>query len=161
MVIRKLMDIDARKFYDCLKIIDSETNFMMFEPDERVWNEERISKNLKDENNLVLGVINDEKIVGFLTAQRGVFRRIRHTAYIVIGIQKNYCNRKLGTKLFQMLDDWALQNKIVRLELTVVCENKGAIRLYEKSGFSIEGTKKKTMYVDGKYIDEYMMSKLF
>ena len=106
-------------------------------------------------------MIDDEKIVGFLTAQRGVFRRIRHTAYIVIGIQKNYCNRKLGTKLFQMLDDWALQNKIVRLELTVVCENKGAIRLYEKSGFSIEGIKKKTMYVDGKYVDEYMMSKIF
>ena len=161
MVIRNLIYTDARKFYDCLKIIDSETNFMMFEPDERVWNEERISKNLKDENNLVLGVIDDEKIVGFLTAQRGVFRRIRHTAYIVIGIQKNFCNRKLGTKLFQMLDDWALQNKIVRLELTVVCENKGAIRLYEKSGFSIEGKKKKTMYVDGKYVDEYMMSKIF
>ena len=161
MVIRKLIYTAARKFYDCLKIIDSETNFMMFEPDERVWNEERISKNLKDENNLVLGVIDDEKIVGFLTAQRGVFRRIRHTAYIVIGIQKNYCNRKLGTKLFQMLDDWALQNKIVRLELTVVCENKSAIRLYEKSGFSIEGKKIKTMYVDGKYVDEYMMSKIF
>ena len=161
MEIRRLIDTDAREFYNCLKIIDSETNFMMFEPDERVWNEEKISKNLKDENNLVLGVIDDEKIVGFLTAQRGVFRRIRHTAYIVIGIQKNYCNRKLGTKLFQMLDDWALQNKIVRLELTVVCENKGAIRLYEKSGFSIEGIKKKTMYVDGKYVDEYMMSKIF
>lgn len=161
MVIRKLIYTDARKFYGCLKIIDSETDFMMFEPDERVWNEEKISKNLKDENNLVLGVIDDEKIVGFLTAQRGVFRRIRHTAYIVIGIQKNYCNRKIGTKLFQMLDDWALQNKIVRLELTVVCENKGAIRLYEKSGFSIEGTKKKTMYVDGKYVDEYIMSKIF
>ena len=161
MEIRRLIDTDAKEFYNCLKIIDSETDFMMFEPDERVWNEERISKNLKDENNLVLGVVDDEKIVGFLTAQRGVFRRIRHTAYIVIGIQKNYCNRKIGTKLFQMLDDWALQNKIVRLELTVVCENKGAIRLYEKSGFSIEGTKKKTMYVDGKYVDEYMMSKLF
>lgn len=161
MVIRKLIYTDAKEFYGCLKIIDSETNFMMFEPDERVWNEERISKNLKDENNLVLGVIDDEKIVGFLTAQRGVFRRIRHTAYIVIGIQKNYCNRKLGTKLFQMLDDWAIENKIIRLELTVVCENKGALRLYEKSGFSIEGTKKKTMYVDGKYVDEYMMSKIF
>lgn len=161
MEIRRLVDADAKEFYGCLKIIDSETDFMMFEPDERVWNEEKISKNLKDENNLVLGVIDDEKIVGFLTAQRGVFRRIRHTAYIVIGIQKNYCNGKLGTKLFQMLDDWALQNKIVRLELTVVCENKGAIRLYEKSGFSIEGIKKKTMYVDGKYVDEYMMSKIF
>ena len=47
MVIRKLIYTDAKEFYDCLKIIDSETNFMMFEPDERVWSEERISKNLK------------------------------------------------------------------------------------------------------------------
>jgi len=41
MVIRKLIYTDAKEFYGCLKIIDSETNFMMFEPDERVWNEER------------------------------------------------------------------------------------------------------------------------
>ncbi len=161
MEIRKLKYTDAKDFYDCLKIIDSETDFMMFEPDERVWNEEKIVKNLKDENNLFLGAIEDGEIVGFLSAQRGAFRRIRHTAYIVIGIQKDYCNRKIGTKLFQKLDEWAIQNEIIRLELTVECDNKVAIRLYEKSGFAIEGIKKKTMYVNGKYIDEYMMSKIF
>ena len=161
MEIRRLIDTDAKAFYNCLKIIDSETDFMMFEPDERVWNEEKIVKNLKDENNLFLGAIEDEKIVGFLSAQRGAFRRIRHTAYVIIGIQKNYCNRKIGTKLFEMLDDWAIKNGIIRLELTVECENKLAIKLYEKMGFSIEGTKKKTMYVNGKYVDEYMMSKIF
>lgn len=161
MKIRRLIDTDVKEFYNCLKIIDSETDFMMFEPDERVWNEEKLVKNLKDENNLFLGVIEDGKIVGFLSAERGAFRRIRHTAYIVIGMQKNYCNRKIGTKLFQMLDDWAIKNGIIRLELTVECENKIAIRLYEKSGFTIEGIKKKTMYVNGKYVDEYMMSKIF
>ena len=161
MEIRKLIYTDAKDFYDCLKIIDSETDFMMFEPDERVWNEEKIIKNLKDENNLILGVVEDGKIVGFLSANRGAFRRIKHTAYVVIGIQKNYCNKKIGTKLFQKLDEWAIQNEIIRLELTVECENKLAIRLYEKSGFTIEGIKKKTMYVNGKYVDEYMMSKIF
>ena len=161
MEIRKLKYTDAKDFYDCLKIIDSETDFMMFEPDERVWNEEKIVKNLNDENNLFLGVVDNGKIVGFLSANRGAFRRIRHTAYIVIGIQKDYCNRKIGTKLFQKLDEWAIQNEIIRLELTVECENKLAIRLYEKSGFTIEGIKKKTMYVNEKYIDEYMMSKIF
>lgn len=161
MEIRRLIDTNAREFYNCLKIIDSETNFMMFEPDERVWNEEKLVKNLKDENNLFLGAIEDDKIVGFLSAERGAFRRIRHTAYIVIGIQKDYQNRKIGTKLFQMLDDWVVKNKIIRLELTVECENVLAIKLYEKMGFSIEGTKKKTMYVNGKYVDEYMMSKIF
>ena len=161
MEIRKLKYTDANDFYDCLKIIDSETDFMMFEPDERIWNEEKIVKNLKDENNLFLGVVDNEKIVGFLSANRGAFRRIKHTAYVVIGLQKSYCNRKIGTKLFQKLDEWAIQNEIIRLELTVECENKLAIRLYEKSGFTIEGVKKKTMYVNGKYVDEYMMSKIF
>ncbi|MCK6130646.1 GNAT family N-acetyltransferase [Parvimonas micra] len=161
MEIRRLIDTDAKEFYNCLKIIDSETDFMMFEPDERVWNEEKIVKNLEDENNLFLGAIENGKIVGFLSAQRGAFRRIRHTAYVVIGIQKNYCNRKIGTQLFEMLDDWAIKNGIIRLELTVECENKLAIKLYEKSGFAIEGIKKKTIYINGKYVDEYMMSKIF
>ena len=161
MEIRRLIDTDAKEFYNCLKIIDSETDFMMFEPDERVCNEEKIVKNLEDENNLFLGAIENGKIVGFLSAQRGAFRRIRHTAYVVIGIQKNYCNRKIGTQLFEMLDDWAIKNGIIRLELTVECENKLAIKLYEKSGFAIEGIKKKTIYINGKYVDEYMMSKIF
>lgn len=61
MEIRKLLDTDAKDFYDCLKIIDSETDFMMYEPDERIWNEEKIVKNLKDENNLILAVVDDGK----------------------------------------------------------------------------------------------------
>lgn len=59
--IRKLLDTDAKDFYDCLKIIDSETDFMMYEPDERIWNKEKIIKNLKDEKNLILAVVDDGK----------------------------------------------------------------------------------------------------
>ncbi len=35
--------------------------------------------------------------------------------------------------------------------------NIQAIQLYKKIGFKIEGERKKAMYVDGKYIDEWAM----
>lgn len=53
-----------------------------------------------------------------------------------------------------------MENRIVRLELTVLCTNKIALNLYKKSGFEIEGTKRKSMYIDGEYVDEYYMSKI-
>lgn len=39
--------------------------------------------------------------------------------------------------------------------------NKVAIKLYEKTGFKIEGVKEKASVVDGKYVDEYYMARLF
>ena len=41
-----------------------------------------------------------------------------------------------------------------------MCPNYVAINLYQKSGFKVEGTKKKSMYIDSKYIDEYYRSKI-
>lgn len=72
----------------------------------------------------------------------------------------DYRSIKIGTNLFKELIDWASQNNIVRLELTVMTNNKGAIALYEKMGFKIEGLKEKSLLVDGQYIDEYYMAKI-
>lgn len=66
----------------------------------------------------------------------------------------------LGTSLFQQLEKWAINQNIVRLELTVVTQNEAGIGLYKKSGFEIEGTKRKSLLIDGKCFDEYYMSKL-
>lgn len=48
-----------------------------------------------------------------------------------------------------------------RLELTVRCDNEPAIHLYRKNGFVVEGVKKHTMRVNGEYVDEYTMAKLY
>lgn len=69
MKIRELKENDARSFYNCLKAIDHETQYMMFEPDERVWNQELIAEKLSNKNNLVLGVLEDGEIIGFLSAE--------------------------------------------------------------------------------------------
>lgn len=116
MQIRKIDQSEARAYFECLKSIDQETKFMMFEPDERQFDEDLIVNNLSNENDLFLGVFNEHEIVGFLVAKRGNFRRIRHSAYIVIGI---------------------------------------------RHAFQGQGIKRKTMLVDGEFVDEYMMAKLY
>lgn len=58
------------------------------------------------------------------------------------------------------MDNWAEEKKITRLELTVICENEIAKHLYEKSGFEIEGVKRKSVLVDGIYLDEFYMAKI-
>ena len=58
------------------------------------------------------------------------------------------------------LDEWAGENGIVRLELTVECVNTGAKHLYEKNGFIVEGVRPKSMKVNGRFVDEYYMGKI-
>ncbi len=89
-----------------------------------------------------------------------ITNRIAHSAYIVVGILADYRGQGIGTEFFNRLNVWAKENKIVRLELTVICENEAAKRLYTNSGFEIEGIKQKLVYVDGKYLDEYYMAKV-
>ena len=40
-----------------------------------------------------------------------------------------------------------------------MCHNIVAKHLYEKNGFVMEGIKKNSMFVEGKYVDEFYMAK--
>jgi RimJ/RimL family protein N-acetyltransferase len=46
---------------------------------------------------------------------------------------------------------------VLQLHLGVGAHNAPAIRLYEKAGFQIYGTEPRSLYVNGRYIDEHMM----
>ena len=94
----------------------------------------------------------DDRIVGYISAQKGGLNRIAHSAYIVVGILKNYCGKGIGTEFFKRLDTWTEEKKVTRLELTVICENEVAKHLYEKNGFEIEGIKRKSVLTEGEYI---------
>ena len=164
MQIRKIAMKDANKYLEMLLNLDNETKFMMFESGERPTDINIVKNTIKqsiDGDDLLLVATDDEDIVGFLSAQRGTQNRIRHSAYIVVGIREKFRGIGIGSKLFSTLDIWAKENNITRLELSVICSNDIARRLYEKNGFEIEGIKKNSMIIDGKYVDEYYMAKLY
>lgn len=161
--IREAEISDAENFLNMLKKLDTETKDMMLEPGERNPKLEQFKsriKNTSGEDGLTLLIDDDGKIGGFLSAERGNYKRIRHSAYIVIGMLTEYRGKHLGTKMFEELEKWAVSNNVTRLELTVVCTNECAVALYKKMGFKIEGLKEKSMIVDGNYVDEYYMGKI-
>lgn len=143
--------------------LDTETDFMLYEPNERGEDTGRIQASIRQAvqgDNFLWVATSGREIVGYLSAQRGGLNRIRHTAYLVIGIRKGFQGQGLGTRLFNELDPWARAAGITRLELTVLCSNHAARCLYEKNGFAVEGIRKNSMIVNGAYADEYYMAKL-
>lgn len=164
MKIRRCEINDADNMLKMLLEVDKETEYMLFEADERPNDINRVKAMINQSingDNLLLIATEDDNIIGFLSAQRGIIRKIKHTAYIVVGIREKFRGKEIGKKLFYELDLWAKENNISRLELTVMCPNSMAKQLYEKNGFEVEGTKRNSIFMNGKYIDEYYMSKIY
>ena len=143
--------------------LDTETTNMMYEPGERPNDITRLHDLIA--NNAKVGsiaflVYNEDKCVGFLSAMRGSMNRNRHTAYIAVGILRDFRGKGIGHALFNKLTAWATGNNLKRLDLSVMTHNHAGIALYKKHGFEIEGTKKCAMLVDGTFVDEYLMAKI-
>ncbi|WP_059170332.1 GNAT family N-acetyltransferase [Bacillus sp. FJAT-27445] len=165
MLIREIQPVDAENFICLIKQVESESKFMLMEAEERKTTPEQQRKQLehiKKQSNSTIFVAEQEKgkLVGYLIAMGGSVRKTMHSAYLVIGILEEYRGRGIGTSLFQRLEEWAINSKISRLELTVVTQNEAGIALYKKRGFEIEGIKRKSLMIDDEFYNEYFMSKL-
>jgi RimJ/RimL family protein N-acetyltransferase len=165
LIIREIKSSDAEKFSTLTPQVEAESEYMLWEAGERNVQVEQQLKMIEGieqkENSTILVAEKDNKnLVGFLMAVGGNAKRIKHSAYIVMGILNEYRGKGIGTKLIEELERWAFNHNIHRLELTVVTCNEAALSLYRKMGFVIEGTKKNSLCIDGKFVDEYDMSKL-
>lgn len=117
LIIRKAELEDAENLLNMLKQLDNETKYMMYEPGERSTTVDEMKDTLEQmisSNSLMLVAEDQERIVGFLSAEIGFANRISHSAYIVIGILKSYRGKKIGANLFKELINWASHNDIVR-----------------------------------------------
>jgi RimJ/RimL family protein N-acetyltransferase len=162
--VREIHEGDAEAFLDLLTRIDAETDFMLLEAGERTTTvgeqRERIKGMLFKENQTILVASRAGQLVGYLVAIGGEVRRIRHRAYVVVGVLQAFTGRQIGTRLFTALEIWARRHGIERLELTVRSDNERGTGLYRKMGFEIEGLKKRSLKVKGTYVNEYYMAKI-
>lgn len=162
--IRELTAEDASAFHALRYQLDEETHFMMLAPGERTTTPEQVRAYLQGvfeaDNQVCLGALDEEHLVGYISLSGGRYQRIRHCATIVVGVLQAYAGQGLGTRLFEQGIAWARSRHLTRLELTVMTHNHRAVHLYRKMGFELEGTKKHAMLVDGQYVDEYCMALL-
>ena len=103
----------------------------------------------------------DDRIVGQLGFEVYRNARRRHAGTFGMGVHDDFLRRGVGSALMATLvdlaDNWL---NIQRIELTVYTENVAAIALYEKFGFSIEGTAPMYAYRKGHYVDAYHMGRI-
>ncbi|MEH7440258.1 GNAT family N-acetyltransferase [Neobacillus drentensis] len=164
MFVREVRESDSENLVGLIKKVEKESEFMLMEPGERQitpeQQQQRIHSIKKRDNSTIFVAENEEQLVGYMFAMGGTAKRNQHSVYVVIGILKDYRGQGIGTTLFEKLEEWAVERKVRRLELTTVTQNVAGVALYKKMGFEVEGTKKDSLLIDGEFVDEYYMAKL-
>lgn len=87
--------------------------------------------------------------------------RLAHAGALGLMVHPDYWGQGIGsalmTALLDLADKWL---NLQRVELSVFTDNEGAIHLYQKFGFVIEGRRRMVAYGDGRWLDDYVMARL-
>ena len=112
-----------------------------------------------DANSLVAEI--DGRVVGQLGLHLQATPRRRHVASFGMAVHDDFQGRGVGSALMvamiDLADNWL---NLRRIELAVYADNAPAIHLYEKFGFTIEGTQRHFAFRDGAYVDAYSMARV-
>ena len=103
----------------------------------------------------------EDQVVGQITLHQANRPRLAHSAGLGMMVSPDYWGMSIGTQLMDAIldlaDNWL---NLKRVELEVNTDNPAGVRLYEKSGFVIEGTKRFHTYGDGRWADSYFMARV-
>jgi RimJ/RimL family protein N-acetyltransferase len=161
-LIREAQGSDSRRVLDYIELVSAETDFLTFGPGEFELSESEESEYLENcrsaKNCLYLLALIEEDLVGTLSFSAGSRSRVRHTGELGISVLQSYWGIGVASALMDSLVEWARGVGIIhKINLRVRTDNQRAIALYTHKGFTVEGTVKKDICVDGIYFDNLLM----
>ena len=152
---------DAEKIHELLDEVGAENIYIMAEPGERtVCQIEELIRNQVNNRTLLLVADRHGEIIGVVGLTGGIFRKTSHVLEMGMAIRREFRGSGLGSTLLREAVGWARKKGFCRVELGVLTTNGQAIALYKKFGFQEEGQRKQRYRVEGKYVDELLMSKI-
>ena len=164
MQIREAVESDAAALLRLFNQLDSESNFMLFEPGERQTTEPEqqaiIAAFAQSERRFMCVAETAGNIIGFCVLVGNQQRRNAHTASLVIGVAKSHWRQGTGAKLLETVIGKADTAGIERIELTVRTDNRAALALYQKFGFVIEGERIGSLNIGGNRVNEFYMARV-
>jgi len=154
-MVREMLDSDGFRVIDIYKI-GIETRNATFEttiPSWSEWDSKHIqhSRFVYDENGLVLGWAALSQV-----SARMVYRGV---AEVSIYIDLDYSRKGIGSKLMNELIQSSEKNRIWTLQSSVFPENNATIRLHEKFGFRVVGSREKIALHHGKWRDTLILER--
>ncbi|WP_420961537.1 GNAT family N-acetyltransferase [Brucella sp. IR073] len=106
------------------------------------------------DGNVIFGAFDGENLLGIAAHHRRERRTERHRGTLVsVYVVPEARGLELGKALVQQIIDHAAKHVVV-LEAKVVATNEPAKRVYHTLGFKTYGVERKSLYVQGQYLDQ-------
>ncbi|MFQ6051416.1 MAG: GNAT family N-acetyltransferase [Candidatus Hydrothermarchaeota archaeon] len=162
VLLRPLRKRDKEKLLEMfLTLSDESTKYLKHDVKNRELIENWINHLNYDHVLPIIGVLEKngtERIIADSTLHFYKSKQKRSVAWIRISVHQDYQNKGLGTEMINFLIEIGERIGLKRLCLYCVVENLIAIRLFEKTGFTVDGTMKKSFQSrDGRMLDTYLM----
>jgi RimJ/RimL family protein N-acetyltransferase len=161
VLLRPELSTDTEMLWEMFSTLSKASRDKLVEPVTR----ERIESWTSDidyERNLpILAVVNDgqrTRVVGSGSLSFYASAANRHKAELGITVHDDYQNRGLGTVMIGHLLRIARQKGLRKVFLLVNTDNRQAIHVYEKCGFTIEARLVKEYSLAGELRDDYRMA---
>ena len=114
---------------------------------------------IKDKSTVIFGIRKkeDNELIG--TCQLHSINAIHRKAELQIRLELKNSSKGYGKEALKILIDYGFNDlNLNKIYLNVFETNSRAISLYEKIGFQKEGILRKDIFLNGKYINVYVMS---
>ncbi|RHW32444.1 GNAT family N-acetyltransferase [Neobacillus notoginsengisoli] len=163
-IVREALPEDAEKVLTYTKEILADSPHLITTPEELTQTEDQqeawLTNIVEDANKLALVAELDEVIIGFLDFHNGNRIRNRHQGSFGMSVKREYRNNGVGKALLETMLEWASENETIeKVSLEVFSDNFGAIALYKKAGFEMEGIKRKAVKTEDGYHNLFLMAK--
>jgi len=162
--IRGAMPSDARPLNRYIRRIYSSSNHLVTKPTEfrtrpfrqRFW----IAGKASNPFETCLVALSGDNIVGMLDSWTDRRARVKHVTSFTMSVDPDHTKQGIGTLLLGEFTKWVAGNpRLEKIELHVHADNAPAIALYEKAGFTVEGTRRRAIkYDDMRFIDDILMA---
>lgn len=163
VTLRSPEEDDAQRLIDYLDSVRRETPFLAVSPAdplptleaERAW-----VRGLREGLGVQIAADGEGEIIALCSVQMPAEQRLQHVGEIGMSIRAAWCGRGLGTLLMQELIAWAQAAEHVDvLTLSLHGDNTRALRLYQRSGFVIDGRRPWHIMRNSVYVDQMVMSR--
>lgn len=161
MYIHLVTNSDVEQLSILMNQLASESSFMLFEPDE-VPSPSALARRLviKKPSEYIWVAEENNNFIAYLGLSLGTMKRSRGVGTIAIGVTYNSSGKGIGSCLMSHVIAEAQKIGLHRLQLHVQTTNHGAIKLYRKFAFEVEGRLRGAVKIDGCLIDKFLMAKL-
>jgi len=114
----------------------------------------------QDEHGKLFFAEHTSQLIGMTGIRLGESPKTKHGAYIWgVYVRPEWRGLHIAEVLIETCINWAGMQQVNIVKLGVMTNNTSAVRCYERCGFNIYGTEPRGILYEGKYYDEYLMSR--